>query len=308
MAHRHNPVASLLRSNYCRQRKLPPEIFEATEIRNALDSIRRRWPIDDTGNSDDEAPIFILSAGWGSGSTLLQRLVVSAGNCLIWGEPLDQAAPIQRLARSIVPISDSWPRPQSFEYPDESTDLHSQWIANLTPDIENLRQAHRNFFIAWLKAPAVERGFQYWGLKEVRLTIFHAEYLQWLFPNARFLFIYRDLLKSFRSCKNVNWISIWPGYKVKDVLYFSLHWETLLSGYLRDAGRVNGRLVQYEELASGAIDVGEIDDFLQIGTLDRSVLERKVGARSANRPKVSFWERKVINGVAAQLRDQLGYS
>src|SRR5262245_48832244 len=52
-----------------------------------------------------EKPIFILSAGWRSGSTLVQRCVMSGGEAMIWGEPYGPfglfdalADPIRRLA------------------------------------------------------------------------------------------------------------------------------------------------------------------------------------------------------------------
>ena len=43
-------------------------------------------------DNDNEEPIFLLSAGWRSGSTLLQRLIMSDSNVLIWGNPTMNAA------------------------------------------------------------------------------------------------------------------------------------------------------------------------------------------------------------------------
>jgi len=54
-------------------------------------------------------PVFVLAAGWRSGSTLMQRLVASTGEIFMWGEPYDHAALVMRLAESLLPIGQRWP-------------------------------------------------------------------------------------------------------------------------------------------------------------------------------------------------------
>ncbi len=55
-------------------------------IKKGIAAIQKRWP--NLENEEDERPIFILSAGWRSGSTLIQRLIMSKERILIWGEPI----------------------------------------------------------------------------------------------------------------------------------------------------------------------------------------------------------------------------
>ena len=172
----------------------PPELKRATSLSNALECIDSRWPQDPKTIIDSEAPVFILSAGWRSGSTLMQRLVVSSGEICIWGEPLGDLALLQRLGASISSISHDFPDETSICDDERLSDLANQWIANLTPPIHYLRSCNRTFLKEWLEKPAKQiYGVSRWGLKEVRLTIDHARYLKWLFPNARFIFIYRNL-------------------------------------------------------------------------------------------------------------------
>ena len=59
---------------------------------------------------DREEPIFLLSAGWRSGSTLLQRLMMSDSRVLIWGEPYDECGTIQALADSMKAFRAGCPR------------------------------------------------------------------------------------------------------------------------------------------------------------------------------------------------------
>ncbi len=300
-----NPISSLLASNAWRNHVLPAEITGAVQAQSALRAIEKRWPFETV--DDDHSPLFILSAGWGSGSTLLQRLLISGGECLLWGEPFDHAAPIHRLMQTLYPIAPNWPREEYFIGSERTDDLSNKWIANLTPQFAHLREAHRNFLLTWLRVPAAERGYQRWGLKEVRLTIDHARYLKWLFPRAKFLLIYRDVLDSYRSCKNVNWLSIWPNYPVRRVSLFAHHWRFLLEGFLADASSVGALLVKFEDLTSGKLDLATISAYAQAGALDRSVLDVKVGSRR-DKHGVNPLERFVLTSVGGDLRRRLGYS
>ena len=55
--------------------------------------------IPDDGDDVDE-PVFLFSAGWRSGSTLLQRLIMSDASIFVWGEPM-----------TIVDSYSRWPIP-----------------------------------------------------------------------------------------------------------------------------------------------------------------------------------------------------
>ncbi|MBX2847128.1 MAG: sulfotransferase, partial [Acidiferrobacterales bacterium] len=196
-----NPLAWIFNSERYKRSILPPEIYDAHFVSKAVSSIQERWV--NTGNTpkDESSPIFILAAGWGSGSTLVQRIVMSSQEVLVWGEPYDRAAPVHRISSTISPIEGDWP-PESHYGSVESLDnLSKSWVANLAPPIESLRTAHLAFFNSWLGLNKEQNEATRWGLKEVRLTIDHARYLKWLYPNARFLFVYRDLLPGYLGCR-----------------------------------------------------------------------------------------------------------
>ena len=59
---------------------------EAGDLPARLDDALR-W-ISEEARQDDEQPVFVLSAGWRSGSTLLQRMIMENNrDLLMWGEP-----------------------------------------------------------------------------------------------------------------------------------------------------------------------------------------------------------------------------
>ncbi|MEO0491631.1 MAG: hypothetical protein AAFZ49_19075, partial [Cyanobacteria bacterium J06659_2] len=142
-----------------------------------------------TQNSgESHAPIFICATGWRTGSTLLQRLVMSSGEALIWGEPYSDTMPSHALFSHLRAFKSDYPYDGCFQ-PISSDDvqaLTTTWTACLFPPVQALYDAHQSFFIKLLQDPALKQGFKHWGMKEVRLNIDQALYLNWLFPNAKF--------------------------------------------------------------------------------------------------------------------------
>lgn len=230
---------------------------------------------------DAEAPIFILSAGWRSGSTLLQRLICSGEEVLIWGEPYDRATPVQSLARMAAPFSESWP-PAGYVKPSEDLDLAATWVANLYPPPEALRAAHRAFLMQLFAEPARALGAKRWGFKEVRLGHAEALYLQALFPKARFLFIRRRLADAYRSYRDFSggmaWYADWPEAPAFTPYGFAKHWARMAAELEQAAKDTGGVLIEYEDLAAGEIDWQRLSDYCGF-PIDDSVLKRKVGGR-----------------------------
>jgi hypothetical protein len=290
---------------------LAPEIQNSYLLTDALRWVQHRWPENTCRLEHEPSPIFILAAGWGSGSTLLQRLVISLDKSIVWGEPLDQGGPIHRLSGMLNPIREDWPPNKHFIQQTSSQQTHTEtlsnkWIANLMPPFEQLRLAHRAFLQTWLGVQDNGQETQYWGLKEVRLTIDHARYLKWLFPKARFIFLYRDLYSSYLSCKGVKWISIWPTYRVSPPSAFAHHWRYLLEGFISGYSDVGGLLVRYEDVINGKTTPQQIADYLGISAFDTNVLGTKLGTRGGKK-KLSYYERFILNSIGGKLRSSLGY-
>lgn len=287
-------------------RLLPPEIRESYRLTEALRHIRRRWP-DACPQADDEpAPVFILAAGWGSGSTLLQRLILSSGEVAVWGEPFDIAVPIQRLSLGIAAVREDWPEEPNFVTATSLQQYSATWSGGIMPQFDRYRAAHRAFFKTWLGSLSDRRGPSRWGLKEVRLTIHHARYLKWLFPSARFLFIYRDLFPCYLSAKRGGWYSVWPYHKVKPPAAFAHHWRWLLEGFIEGYRELDGLLIKYEDLVSGQVPLDDIARHARVRRIDAEVMKMKIGSRGAGR-ELSRSERSVLASIGGPLRARLGY-
>ena len=296
-----------------RKLTIPRELRAAHKLSDTLNCIEQRWPTLSPTENDQEQPIFIFSAGWRSGSTLVQRLVVSSGEVLIWGEPLGDAALIPVLCRALSRISLTWPKEEYFDDDVSLSTLSSKWIANLTPPISYLMSSHRSILHEWLGISVKNLyGLPRWGLKEVRLTIDHARYLKWLFPQARFIFVFRNLFDAYRSWKGNLWGDRWPGYFSRSPVVFARHWKLLLEGFINGYKQVDGLMIKFEDLISGKIDLDQIAAHIRVGKIDRSVLEKKVGSPNAHRQKpakkINVYERAILSSIGRPLLNKLGYS
>ena len=76
-------------------------------ITDGIDSLRRRFSIPEF--ADAGRPVFLLAAGWRSGSTLVQRLLASTRRLMMWGEPYDHCGLIRSLAGSLGAFGEPWP-------------------------------------------------------------------------------------------------------------------------------------------------------------------------------------------------------
>lgn len=262
---------------------LPPALAQSAVLRSVIDSI----PDDDAYTGDSERPIFILASGFRSGSTLVQRLVMS-GEVLMWGEPFMETGWLFGLTSSLMHLPGRVHGRGNVDRKLQQGPLKDQWVANLHPGLEQLRHAHRAMIRTLLADPAKVIGHSSWGAKFVRLDGNFAHYLRWLFPNCRIIVCVRNPIESFLSYRNyiqnyaadprkTGW-AVTPNWRVNSAeRFFALVHH--LMGSLMAAQSENPQsmlLLRYEDVTEKASAVSALGDRLQL-RLDRSVLERRLG-------------------------------
>lgn len=278
-------------------------------VDTAICQIERRWKIQQAESSD--SPIFIFSAEWRSGSTLLQRLINSDRRVLIWGEPFHKGNFVQTLSDSLRSFSAIEPSDDHFvdssNFSDSQSEFSRRWTANLYPPIQSLLEAQTAFFNTLYAQPAIDRGFERWGFKEVRLTIEHAYYLKWLYPKAKFLFLYRNPYKCYQSCHTWRDLYLrWPDSPVPTTEVFGRTWVDMVKGFQAGYKAVDGLLIRYEDFCEGTPSTDELANYLNLD-LDAAVLTKRIGSQKAKSP-LTIQQIKRLKKVVDPLATELGYT
>ncbi len=256
----------------------------------------------------NQAPIFVLGATWRSGSTLLQRLLLSSGDVMMWGEPWNRTDLIQRMRESLRPLGGQWPVYGNVV--DERQDdgpLHTLMVPDLYPSRVDLLASHRALFDRLYAVPAAERGYSRWGVKETRLTAQDARYLHALYPSARVVFLYRDPYASWSSYVALRAMGYarWPEQPIVSPGDFGRMWRDRVEGFLAYPEELPHVTVSYEALIDDPAVLDELADFCGV-VPDRSTLELKVGRSHGTRNPAASMRR--IEKAVGDLAIDLGYN
>lgn len=302
------PLESLYGSAAARQRH-HENLRSRPDVRKAIVTIQARWRLDP--DPDDDNPILIFSAAWRSGSTLLQRLVHSGGDTLVWGEPYPYCDYIRRMASSLTSITANVPPDQFFlsEPPAfKGIDVNA-WTACLYPHPQHLRNAHRHFFQTLYRDPARARGYARWGLKEVVLSTEDAVYLSWLFPAAKMVFLVRNPYDAWRSYRNFgDWYYRWPDEPVFTAKQFGQVWSKLAKDFHHGHCALGGMLVRHEDLASDPSVLAALSGHLGTTMRNDALLTKVTGREAGELQPIPRIELRQLRKAVEPLATNLGYA
>jgi Sulfotransferase family len=300
----HHELIALIRFSH-------PEVPEVQRLCKSILTLQEIHSSPREAIEDREAPIFLLSTGWRAGSTLLQRILVTDPDLLLWGEPMGEMSLVSRLTEMVSHfISDrnltEWKNQPALE----SGSLAKSWIANLYPSAEDFRLSLRAMFDRWLCEPAHDHGFSRWGFKEVRIGAAEAVLLNWLYPKAKFIVISRHPYDSYKSLADSGWGQVYDRYPdviVDSAAAFAWHWNRIAVSWSELPSVFPVRMIRYEDLIAGNIDFREWESWLGIRIHETAALSASIG-KTATRASLSWYERLIISREAAPGMRALGYA
>lgn len=264
-----------------------------------------------------EQPVFLFSAGWRSGSTLLQRMIMAHNeDILIWGEPFAHSNIHDGLLNQFRAFTRQWPPESFFLSKMRIEKISDAWTANLYPDVDQLFAAHRSFYHRLFAEPAVQAGCKGWGFKEVRLTIDHASYFRALYPKCKIVLLYRHPQDAYRSYREwgMAWARTWPDQFISTPYAFGRIWAQMTHGYISGHSRVGALLIRYEDLDNPS-DVARLANYLDWDVPTSSQMRRisrisdpassPQDARCATAPRI---DRALLNLATRKVLREAGYT
>ena len=222
-----------------------------------------------------QAPVFIFSSAGRTGSTLLQRLLISTRDIMVWGEHdgamVAAAGQLLDRLQAWHGLTDGRQQQEAFAHHG-----HDAWIPNLTPSMHAFIDGLRALFTESMGAEARRLGYPRWGFKEIRHDGNAAVLLKTLFPGARFIFSVRHPAEALRSLKSTGWYGLHCG---SDPARFASIWTANVQSLLRAAPGLGPVLiVRYEDMvANPQVVVNAIATHVGIAPerFDLSAFERR---------------------------------
>lgn len=224
----------------------------------------------------DLCPIIITSPIQRSGTTLLQRLLSSAPNTLIFGETC--AHDLNMLLGLVVQKRRMYGREEKWRVEQLSQVLVGEvndWIPDLMPDTaEYLVKFEESVahFLQFFAEFARRNGREQWGIKLPGWNVFQLEEVLHMIPRARIVYIHRGLAACVRSAKLVQICEDLPATQ-----QFAQFWQMNLSQAKQRLKRKEVLWIDYDELvANPASIIAGLEQFTDARPIDIQVMEHRI--------------------------------
>ena len=259
-------------------------------------------------------PVFMLGAIWRSGTTLVQRLLCSDPQLFLWGEPYGDAGILPHLHQSAKALlRPGWPTSNHFLIPEtELTEIvmeapQKHWIANLYPEPAAIRNSYRSMLDTLFQQSAITLGRTRFGIKEIRYDGHVAQFLQWLYPDARFVFLMRNPYDAWSSYKGSQWYYQYPKMLVKDVQVFAKLWKKNFESFLMFRQDPSAKYMFFEDLLQNPEEnISILEEHCRV-SIDRETLSFRIRGMQKQAMPVTKREEEIIRKICKSLAESCGY-
>lgn len=222
------------------------------------------------------SPIIISSPVRRSGTTLVQRLLCSASNALIYGETA--ANELSMLVNLLIM------KQYQFQHGLKSRDEilekvlmgnTEEWIADLLPPIQPYINAIPKAYLSifdHFQQFAEEQARPIWGVKMAEWPVQNLIHVMQTLPAAKLIYIHRSLADCVRSSKSIQTIQT-----LDDLKAFSNAWLQQYHYIQQHAQQERCLIIRYEDLVNTPdIQLLKLESFTGAKGIKKEVLQRKI--------------------------------
>lgn len=246
--------------------------------------------------------IVISAAAHRSGSTLLQRIVNSRKENLIWGEHQGVVTDFLDIYKKVRNYSLDYRKERSGYF--DNGENPNVWTATMTPEFPFVEQAVVESVKAFMNAlySQYRDTHDTVGFKEVRYGEQELKLLRKCFPEAEFLLVVRNPIHTWQSLLNCK------GWYKDDVKSTAIKWNQNTGGYLSFAETDSkSHLILYENLINK--DPATLNTIEACAKVPREqileVMNNKIGSTASD--TITDEDKSIIVEVCGQRMRQLGY-
>lgn len=261
------------------------------------------------------SPIFLFTTGWRTGSTMLQRLLISSNEALIWGESGGALNDFEHAYQAYVQMTGDGSQYYKAGFGGNGekqykmfldtvkSERANNWIASLNPPIADIAEQFKCSINNLYAKTVNDLGYGRWGIKDVLANNETAIWLKKLYPDAKFIFLFRHPYDCMLSIKRREWMD---KKNISDPLsFYANHWLNQAKGF-RELDF--GFKVKYESLLNDKNTFEELKKYVDINKIEYEFIQRsRADWKAHNTKKLTFIERFRIKNIAASEASLHGY-
>ncbi len=252
------------------------------------------------------SPIIVTAPTARNGVTLLQRLLNSSRQIIVYGENtmiMDHLPKIVRSATFFYKASGEEVKEARRKFLSETTE---SWTSNLWPDMEAfMLRMYDAFYAGTLVYEQSTRqyGYERWGIKIPMTNPGMVEIFRVLMPNCSVVGIYRNPYEVVRSAKARNFITDLAG-----VQHYAAQWAANLRALQEKSGEVH--LIAHDDLAANPEAViTKLERVTGVTGMDRTVMDRRINSFEGyvEPEPLTDEEAAAIQAHAGEMMVKMGY-
>jgi hypothetical protein len=157
-------------------------------------------------------------------------------------------------------------------------------------------------------ASAKKENFKRFGIKFVRLTVEQVQFLQWIYPDARIVFLTRNPYDAWNSYSGCNWTYSYPNIKVSKLVPFIKIWEKNTTEFL-EFQHPNSMFFRYEDIIQRSDIREQLRKHCLLESINEDILQvRQGGIQDTQSLKgISTRDIQQIEKLVGPLTKKLGY-